>query len=87
MESESVRHEITIIFRNLFGDVEFKLQDEMTAADVSGWDSLMHVILITAIEDKFKIRFNLIEIENLNDFGELVHLTDKKVAALQSKKI
>jgi acyl carrier protein len=44
----------------------------MTANDVEGWDSLMHVNLIVALEKRLGIRFATAEISRLSDQGQNV---------------
>ena len=45
-----VRPRLQEIFRQVFGDPTIELRDDMTAADVDGWDSLAHINLIIAVE-------------------------------------
>jgi acyl carrier protein len=71
------------IFRNVFGDDEIALRDEMTAVDVEGWDSMMTINLMIAIERHFKIKFAAAELANIKadgqNIGTLVALIDRKV--------
>jgi acyl carrier protein len=50
----------------------------MTANDVEGWDSLSHVVLILAIENRFKIKFNNKELLTLKNVGDLLHSIESK---------
>jgi len=61
---------------------EFDLQDEMRAYQVPGWDSLSHIIIITAIEKEYGIRFKLPEILRLNNLGDLQTLINKTTNAI-----
>jgi acyl carrier protein len=47
---------------------------ELTAKEVPEWDSLLHVSLILAIEQEFKIRFRVGEVEGTKNVGELANL-------------
>jgi len=71
------------IFRNVFGDDEIALREEMTAADVEGWDSMMTINLMIAIEKQFKIKFAAAELANIKadgqNIGTLIALIEKKV--------
>jgi acyl carrier protein len=60
---------------------DLNLTEQMTAADVEGWDSLHHIRLIIAIERRFKIKFKNSEVEQLTNVGDLVSAIDRKVAA------
>lgn len=50
----------------------------MTAADVDGWDSVVHVMLILATERRFGIRFESAEIANAGTVGEFIDLVEEK---------
>jgi acyl carrier protein len=50
-----VRNRLQQIFREIFSDDDLVVTDGMTAADVSGWDSLAHINLIYAVEREFDI--------------------------------
>ena len=58
----------------------FELQENLSAKDVDGWDSLTHMIIITEIEAKFEVRFKLKELNKLNNMGNLLDLVSNKLA-------
>ena len=60
---------------------DFDLQDETRAYQVPGWDSLNHILIVTAIEKEYNIRFKLSEILILNNLGDLQALIDKKISS------
>jgi acyl carrier protein len=70
--------EVTEVLRDVFGDDEITLTESTTADDVEGWDSLMHLNLIIALERRFGIRFSTSEISTLKEegqnIGNLLHL-------------
>jgi len=65
------------VFEEVLGR-RVELRPETTAADVDGWDSVVHVMLILATERKFGIRFESSEIANAADVGEFVALVEAK---------
>jgi acyl carrier protein len=69
---EQLRNEVQQIFRDVFGDDQLVLRDEMTANDVDGWDSLNHLNLIIALEKQLGIKFATAEISHLKDDGQNV---------------
>lgn len=71
---------IQSVFRDTFDDDALVLRPEMTADDVEGWDSLMHINLIYAIEQEFKVRFTTAEVTSLKNVGDLIALVEKKQA-------
>ena len=77
-----IRADLQDIFRNVFSDDELILTDSTTADDIDGWDSMMMINLMIAIEKMFKIRFAAAEIANLKgegqNIGTMVALIEKK---------
>jgi acyl carrier protein len=69
----------TEIFRDLFADDGIVLTPETTADDVDGWDSIKHISLIVAIEDRFGIRIGTGEIEKLSNVGDLLATIRRKL--------
>jgi acyl carrier protein len=62
---ESLKAQLETVFRAVFDDATIALTAETTAADVAGWDSLMHINLIVAVEKHFGVRFATAEISRL----------------------
>ncbi|MEW6004439.1 MAG: acyl carrier protein [Stygiobacter sp.] len=58
---------------------DFDLQDETIAPQVPGWDSLNHINIILAIEEKFGIKFKSRELLQLKCVGDLQKLVDSKL--------
>ena len=68
---------MTKIFIEVFGDESIVLDYETSVSDIDTWDSLNNMHLIVAIEDFYKIRFELKEIQSLQNVGELCEFVDK----------
>ncbi|MCG3195884.1 MAG: acyl carrier protein [Candidatus Omnitrophica bacterium] len=80
---DELRAQLQEVFREVFDDEEIALRDEMTGNDIEGWDSLMHLNLIIAVESRFGVKFATSEISNLRNDGEnvgsMVSLLAKKL--------
>jgi len=72
MTREEVYERLNAVFADVFDDDELTVNDETTAADVDGWDSLMHITLIDAVEEEFDISFDMKTIVKLKNVGEMV---------------
>jgi acyl carrier protein len=57
------------------------LTPELTARDVEGWDSLTHILLVVAVEQKFGIKFNTGEIDALENVGQFIDLIERRLPA------
>ena len=61
MNRQDVLERLQEVFRDVLGKPELKIKDEMTAANIEGWDSLAHISLLEAIQQEFGCRFSLEE--------------------------
>jgi len=79
---ETLKNDVQQVFRDVFGEEQIVLADDMTADDIPGWDSLGHLNLIIAIEKRFGIKFATAEIARLKDddqnIGTLLALIARK---------
>jgi acyl carrier protein len=80
MERQEILSQVQDIFRDQLDDGDVTLEDKTTAADVDGWDSLMHLQLIVAIENHFKIKFSSKEIMSWKNVGEMIDCLQKRGA-------
>jgi acyl carrier protein len=69
------------IFRQVLDDGSIALSPEMTADDVAGWDSMNHIFIVVEIEQRFGIKFQAAEMEELKNVGELAALVRRKAGA------
>jgi acyl carrier protein len=67
-----LRDRLNQIFCEVFDDDNISITPEMTANDIDGWDSLSHVNLIVAIENRFNSRFSQKELLTLKNVGDLL---------------
>lgn len=71
MDEKTILKEVNSIFIDVFDDKSISLKEDMTTDDVEAWDSLNHIQMITAVEKHFKIRFELNELLNFANVGDL----------------
>ncbi|HEV8003336.1 MAG TPA: acyl carrier protein [Planctomycetaceae bacterium] len=80
-----VRAELQEIFRQVFDDPTIVLKDDMTAADVEGWDSVTHIDLLIAVERAMGIKFATAEMSRLKEpdqnIGSFIRLIESKLQA------
>jgi acyl carrier protein len=79
MEKAEIAEKIRAVVASVVKHENFVMTDELKASDVEGWDSLTHMVIITSIEEQFKIRFRLKELNKLQNIGSLVELIQSKL--------
>jgi acyl carrier protein len=78
MTESEILPPLTEIFHDLFFDDTIVVTPQLTADDVKGWDSIKHINLIVAVEDRFGIEFKSSEIEGLANVGDLIRLIEAR---------
>lgn len=79
MEFDAILRKVNEIFIELFDDESIVLYDYSDTSHVEAWDSLNHIQVITAVEKKFKIRFELNELLNFQNIGDLCRCIQTKL--------
>jgi len=74
MTHATIWEAMTEIFRDLFDDPTLTIGPDTTAYDVPGWDSLMHIQLLVAVESRFGVRLSTAQVTSLSNVGELMTL-------------
>ena len=79
MSREQIYEQLNEVFRDVFDDDMITVNDQTTADDIDGWDSLEHINLMVEVEYAFHIKFNMGEINKMKNVGELVDIIQKKL--------
>lgn len=80
MIREELALEIQAIAQEVFAKPDLQITDAMEAADVDTWTSLSFMQFLTAIEEKYEIRFKMMELLQLRNMGAVVDATLKHLA-------
>lgn len=72
MNRNEIRDGIAEVLKEILKLQSIELSDSTTARDFKGWDSLTHIDIIFAVEDKFHISIPIFTASKLNSVGELV---------------
>ena len=80
MEKKEILSKLQDIFRDILDDENIVLENETTADDIDGWDSLSHIQIVHEVESEFGINFTAYEISSWIDIEELIDCIAKKIA-------
>jgi acyl carrier protein len=75
---DGILAELQEICREVFENPELVITASTTAEDVPHWDSLNHLNVVAAAEQRFGIRFRTSEVEGLKNVGDFVSLVAAK---------
>jgi acyl carrier protein len=79
MTRDEVYSKLNEVFQDVFDDEDITVNDATTSSDIEDWDSLEHINLVVALEKKFNIKFNMVEVNKLKNVGEMVDIIMTRV--------
>lgn len=79
MEMQEVKQELQEVFQEIFDDDTLVISEETTAEDIEDWDSFAQIGLIMEIEKRFQLKFQLGEVSELKNVGDMLVLISKKI--------
>ena len=79
MTKEQIAKEVQEIFRRVFGDGALQLTPQTSQDDIEEWDSLEQINILSIIEQKFGIKFDLNEVVNIKTVGDIMETAASKV--------
>tara|TARA_Y100001980_G_C14186688_1_gene55623 strand:+ start:119 stop:358 length:240 start_codon:yes stop_codon:yes gene_type:complete len=79
MDKNKVIEKLVPIFKDVFEDKNLKISKDSNSSNISGWDSLNHILLVVAIEKEFELKFTAEDIQNWEDVGAMVDYISKHV--------
>ncbi len=88
MKQAEVLAKLQEVFDGIFLE-KVAAKPELSAADVEEWDSLMQISLVIAVEQKFRVRFRVGEVETARNLGEVRRSdreTDRAIRARTSRR-
>lgn len=79
MELDKLIKEVNAIFISILEDETIVLTENTTSDEIEAWDSLNHIHVITAIESHYKICFEVNELLNFNNIGDMCRCIQHKL--------
>ena len=74
MTREELFEQLNEVFQDVFDDDSITVDETTTANDSDDWDSLEHINLINAVEQKFGIKFDMGQIVTMKNVGEMANI-------------
>ena len=79
MTHEEILKKVTLIFRDVFDDETLVITDSTNSDDIEDWDSLEHISLIISMEKEFDMKFDIKEVNKLENVGQMVDMIKMKM--------
>ncbi len=75
----SVSEKVISIIAEKVGVEKEEINDETAIGDFPKWDSLGHLVIIAAIEEEFKFKFDPEELMDLEDVGDILESVEERM--------
>ena len=73
MDRKQVLEELRVILqKDIFENDELDISELTTSEDIEGWDSFEQINILTAIEEKYNIRFNVQQAKKIKTIKGLI---------------
>lgn len=80
--NNTVMDQVKELLMDYFDDEDIEITESTAARDIDGWDSLAHISILAALEDRFHIKFSIYDSQQMKCVGDMVdiiaNLIDKK---------
>jgi acyl carrier protein len=76
---EDVLEQLQPIFQEVLDQPGLRVTRNSNASNTENWDSLAHIDLIEMVQQRFKVKFALGELQELKEVGDLVDMIVRKV--------
>ena len=70
--------EIKSVIADVLGVEMGVLTDDLAPGDIPEWDSLRHMMILTALEKAYHMKFQREELVDVEDLADLVALVEEK---------
>jgi len=79
MTRAEVMEKVQDIFRDVFDDDSLVISDSTNSSDIEDWDSLEHIALVVSMEKEFDMKFDIKEVNKLENVGGMIDLIMSKL--------
>jgi acyl carrier protein len=79
--SDPAANRLAAVFTDVFRLPPDRVHPGLAPADVERWDSVGHVMLVTAVEQAFAIQFDVDEIMEFTNFQAILSAIERRMAA------
>ncbi len=79
MSRDEIMETVQEIFRDVFDDETLTISDNTNSDDIEDWDSLEHIALIVSMEKEFIMKFDIREVNKLENVGQMIDLIKRKL--------
>ena len=79
MNRTEILENINEVFHDVFDNNDIVVTEQTNANDIEEWDSLIHITLISAVEDEFDVSFDMKTVVSMKNVGDMIDAIEEQI--------
>ena len=79
MNRTEILEKLNEVFHDVFDNNDIVVTEQTNATDIEEWDSLIHITLISAVEDEFDVSFDMKTVVSMKNVGDMIDAIEEQI--------
>ena len=79
MNRTEILEKLNEVFHDVFDNNDIVVTEQINANDIEEWDSLIHITLISAVEDEFDVSFDMKTVVSMKNVGDMIDAIEEQI--------
>ena len=79
MNRTEILENLNEVFHDVFDNNDIVVTEQTNANDIEEWDSLIHITLISAVEDEFDVSFDMKTVVSMKNVGDMIDAIEEQI--------
>lgn len=79
MNRTEILEKLNEVFHDVFDNNDIVVTEQTNANDIEEWDSLIHITLISAVEDEFDVSFDMKTVVSTKNVGDMIDAIEEQI--------
>ena len=79
MNRTEILEKLNEVFHDVFDNNDIVVSEQTNANDIEEWDSLIHITLISAVEDEFDVSFDMKTVVSMKNVGDMIDAIEEQI--------
>ena len=79
MNRTDILEKLNEVFHDVFDNNDIVVTEQTNANDIEEWDSLIHITIISAVEDEFDVSFDMKTVVSMKNVGDMIDAIEEQI--------
>ena len=79
MNRTEILEKLNEVFHDVIDINDIVVTEQTNANDIEEWDSLIHITLISAVEDEFDVSFDMKTVVSMKNVGDMIDAIEEQI--------